>query len=311
MADKVQTRLGSAEIWPPLPLEEWRETCATLHLWTQVIGKVRLALAPPVNHWWEVPLYVTARGLTTSPIPYQSRYFQVDFDFVSHELRIDRDDGRRYILPLKPQTVAAFYRDVMDALRSLDIDLKIWPVPVEVPEPIPFEQDETPRAYDLEQARRFWRVLVQADRVFTEFRARFLGKVSPVHFFWGSFDLAVTRFSGWAAPKHPSVPGLADHVLQEAYSHECSSAGFWPGGGGVDFPAFYSYAYPEPPGYARFPILPPEASYDPQLHEFLLPYEAVRRAPSPDDMLLAFLQSTYDAAADLGRWDRPALERQL
>lgn len=296
--------------WPSLPWEEWRETCETLHLWTQVIGKVRLALAPLVNHWWEVPLYVTARGLTTSPIPYQSRYFQIDFDFISHELRMDKDDGHRHVMPLKPQTVAAFYRDVMDALHFLEIDVKIWPVPVEVPEPIPFEQDETHRAYDPEQAQRFWRVLVQTDRVFTEFRARFLGKVSPVHFFWGSFDLTVTRFSGWAAPKHPSVPGVADRVLQEAYSHECSSAGFWPGGGGVDFPAFYSYAYPEPPGYASFRVLPPEASYAPKLHEFLLPYEAVRSAPSPDEMLLAFLQSTYEAAADLSRWDRPALERQ-
>ncbi len=311
MADIAQTRLKSAELWPPLPWEEWRETCETLHLWMQVVGKVRLALAPLVNHWWEVPLYVTARGLTTSPISYQARYFQIDFDFISHELRLDRDDGRRYVLPLKPQTVAAFYRNVMDALRFLEIEVKIWPVPVEVPEPIPFEQDETHRAYDPEQAQRFWRVLVQTDRVFTEFRARFVGKVSPVHFFWGSFDLVVTRFSGRAAPKHSSVPGIADHVLQEAYSHECSSAGFWPGGGGVNFPAFYSYAYPEPPGYDGFRILPPEASYDPQLHEFLLPYEAVRLAPSPDEMLLAFLQSTYEAAADLGRWDRPALERQL
>ena len=310
MADKAQTLLNSAEVWPSLPLEEWRETCETLHLWTQVVGKVRLALAPLINHWWEAALYVTARGLTTSPIPYQSHYFQIDFDFISHELRIDRDDGRRHILPLKPQTVAAFYRDVMDALHSLEIEVKLWPVPVEVPDPIPFEQDETHRTYDPEQAQRFWRVLVQTDRVFTEFRARFVGKVSPVHFFWGSFDLVVTRFSGRAAPKHSSVPGLADHVLQEAYSHECSSAGFWPGGGGVDFPAFYSYAYPEPPGYDGFRILPPEASYDPQLHEFLLPYEAVRLAPAPDEMLLAFLQSTYEAAADLGRWDRPALERQ-
>ena len=273
------------------------------------MGKVRLALAPLVNHWWEVPLYVTVRGLTTSPIPYQSRYFQIDFDFLSQELRIERDDGRRHSLPLKPQTVAAFYRDVMDALHSLDIDVRIWPVPVEVSDPVPFKQNETLQTYDPEQAERFWRVLVQVDRVFTAFRARFLGKVSPVHLFWGGLDLAVTRFSGRAAPKHLPTAGIADHVVQEAYSRECSSAGFWPGAG-LGYPAFYSYAYPEPAGYAARPVQPAEAFYHADLHEFILPYEAVRRTPSPDEVLLAFLQSTYEAAADLGGWDRPLLERQ-
>ena len=297
------------QVWPSLPLESWRETCETLHLWTQVVGKIRLALSPPINHWWGVTLYVTGRGLTTSPMSYAGKQFQIEFDFIGHELRIEVSDRTRRILPLMPQAVAAFYQDVMDALRSLDIDIKLWPVPVEVPNPIPFEQDETHRAYNPDQAQRFWRILAQTERVFTDFRARFLGKVSPVHFFWGSFDLAVTRFSGRPAPTHPGGPGLPDWVVREAYSHECSSAGFWPGGGGVDFPAFYSYAYPEPEGYSDFPILPPEAFYNSDLHEFLLPYEAMRLAPSPDAALLAFLQSTYEAAADLGRWDRPALER--
>jgi len=302
-------KLTHSEIWLLLPLEDWQDTCATLHMWAQIVGKIRMALAPPINHWWEVVLYVTARGLTTSSIPYETRQFQIAFDFISHELRIDASDGGRVVLALQPQTVAEFYRRVMSALRSLGIEVKIWPVPVEVPNPIPFEQDETHRSYNPEQAQRFWRILVQTDRVFTEFRAGFLGKVSPVHFFWGSFDLAVTRFSGKIAPPHPGGPGLPGWVVREAYSHEVSSAGFWPGGGGVDYPAFYSYAYPEPAGYGDFPILPPEASYNADLHEFLLPYDAVRLAPSPDETLLAFLQSTYEAAANLGSWDRFALER--
>jgi len=309
MSEELHISFDNAEVWPALPLEGWRETCETLQLWTQVVGKIRLALSPPINHWWGVPLYVTARGLTTSPIPYGKCAFQMDFDFIRHELVIDVSTGEQCILPLKAQSVASFYRDVLAALHSLDIRVKIWPVPVEVPDPIAFEQDTMHKAYDPEQAQRFWRILVQTDRIFTNFRSRFLGKVSPVHFFWGSFDLAVTRFSGRVAPKHPGAPGLAERVVQEAYSHEVSSAGFWPGGGGVDFPAFYSYAYPEPPGYDHFSVLSAEAYYNTQIHEFLLPYEAIRLAPSPDEMLLAFLQSTYEAAADLGQWDRAALER--
>lgn len=297
------------ESWPSLPVESWRDTCETLHLWTQVIGKIRLALAPNINHWWGVTLYVTARGLTTSPMPCANRQLQINFDFIGHELQIEVSDGDRRILPLQPQSVATFYHAVMSALETLNIDVKIWPVPVEMANPIPFQQDTTLRAYDPEAARLFWRILAQTAHVFTEFRARFLGKVSPVQFFWGGSDLAVTRFSGRVAPTHPSTPGMPDFITLEAYSHEVSSAGFWPGGGGVDYPAFYSYAYPEPAGYGTFPILPLEASYNTDLHEFLLPYEAVRRAPEPDKMLLSFLQSTYEAAADLGKWDRCALER--
>ncbi len=310
MADMSQTTDASmnAEIWPSLPLEAWRNTYETLHMWTQIVGKVRLALAPLVNHWWQVPLYVTARGLTTSPIPYGTRTFQIDFDFLTHELRIETGEGSRRQIALAPRTVADFYRETMAALHSLGIDVRIWTMPVEVPNPIPFEQDTTHSAYDSEQAQRFWRILVQADRVLTAFRARFIGKVSPVHFFWGSFDLAVSRFSGRTAPPHAGGPGIADWVAREAYSHEVSSAGFWPGAG-LGYPAFYAYAYPTPEGFGDHAILPAEAFYSKDLGEFLLPYDAVRTAPSPAEMLTAFLQSTYEAAADLGQWDRAALER--
>ena len=297
-----------AEVWPSLPLEAWQDTYATLHMWTQIVGKIRLALAPLVNHWWQVPLYVTARGLTTSPIPYETRAFQIDFDFIDHELRIETSEGNRRQIALAPHTVADFYQETMAALRSLGIDVTIWTAPVEVPNPIPFEQDTTHAAYDAAQAQRFWRVLVQAERVLTTFRAPFLGKVSPVHFFWGSFDLAVTRFSGRTAPPHTGGPGMAEWVAREAYSHEVSSAGFWPGAG-LGYPAFYSYAYPVPEGFADAAISPPQAFYSKDMGEFLLPYEAVRTALSPDEMLLAFLQSAYEAAADLGHWDRAALER--
>ena len=300
-----------ADAWPELPLTAWRDTCATLHLWLQIVGKIRLAQSPWTNHSWHVPFYVTASGLTTSPIPYGARTFQLDFDFVRHQLVVHDSDGRTLNVPLEPQTVAAFYRRVMDALATLDIAVVIHRRPSEIADGILFHEDDVHRAYDAEYANRFWRVLLQANRVFTEFRATFIGKCSPVHFFWGAPDLAVTRFSGRTAPAHPGgVPNLPDRVAREAYSHEVSSAGFWPGGGPVDHAVFYSYAYPEPPGYAAASVQPKEAFYSQDLHEFLLPYDAVRLSPSPDDTLRAFLQSTYEAAANLGTWDRQALERE-
>ncbi len=255
------------DVWPSLSFEEWRDTCATLHLWTQVVGKVRLAQAPLINHWWQVPLYVTCRGLTTSPIPYGTRAFQIDFDFINHRLLIQTSDGAADSLPLQPQSVAAFHVMVMDRLRSLGLDVKIWTTPVEIANPVPFEADHEHGAYDPDCAQRFWRILVQADRVFTAFRARFLGKVSPVHFFWGSFDLAVTRFSGRPAPPRPG----ADRVTREAYSHEVSSCGFWPGGAGMEKPVFYSYASPQPAGFAEAKIRPDAALYSHEIGEFILP----------------------------------------
>ena len=291
--------------WPSLPFDEWRETRATLHMWTQVVGKVRLAQA----HWWQVPLYVTTRGLTTSPIPYGERTFQVDFDFQGHRLLIETTGGDSREMELAPRTVADFYREFMSALRSLGLEVKIWTTPVEVADPVPFEEDETHAAYDAEYAGRFWRVLVQADRVLHKFRSRFVGKCSPVHFFWGSFDLALTRFSGRPAPPHPGAPGVADSITREAYSHEVSSAGFWPGGEALPEPIFYAYAYPEPEGFKDYSARPGEAYYNADFREFVLPYEAVRRAADRDRTLLEFLQSTYEAAAELGRWDRAALER--
>jgi len=295
--------------WPELPLASWQDTYATLHMWTQIVGKVRLALSPLVNHWWQVTLYLTPRGLTTSPIPYGTRTFAIDFDFLDHVLRIATSDGRVSERPLRAEPVADFYAATMAALRSLDLDVPIWPTPVEIEAPIPFAQDYQHASYDPDAAQRFWRILVQTERVFTEFRSRFLGKVSPVHFFWGALDLAVTRFSGRLAPKHGPTPNIADHVVQEAYSHEVSSLGFWPGGGPIPEPVFYAYAYPEPPGFKDARIEPKEAYYHPEMGEFVLPYEAVRTAASPDAALLAFAQSTYVAAADLAHWDREALER--
>jgi hypothetical protein len=279
-------------------------------MWTQVVGKIRLALTPLVNHWWNVPLYVTTRGLTTSAIPYGAGSFEMLFDFLEHRLRIETSDGATRSMALAPRPVAEFYREAMAALSGLGIEVRIWTTPVEVPDPVPFEQDEVHRSYDPEYAQRFWRVLVQADRVLTEFRARFLGKASPVHFFWGSFDLAATRFSGRPAPPHPGAPNVADSVTREAYSHEVSSAGFWPGGFGFDA-LFYAYAYPEPDGFKQYPVQPKEAFYHWDLGEFVLPYEAVRTAASSDEALMAFLQSTYEAAADLVHWDRASLERSL
>ena len=299
-----------AHAWPSLPLEAWSDTYATLHLWTQIVGKVRLALSPWINHSWHVTLYVTARGLSTSPIPYGVRTFQIDFDFIAHQLTVQSSDGGVATLTLRPQSVASFYRSLMDEMATLDLRVDIHTLPNEVAEPIRFDRDETHRAYDPDYANRFWRVLVQADRVFKSFRTRFIGKCSPVHFFWGAPDLAVTRFSGRRAPEHPGgVPHLPDWVTREAYSHEVSSCGFWAGGGPVPYAAFYAYAYPEPSGFAQARVRPAAAFYSGDLHEFVLPYDSVREADSPDDALLDFLQATYEAAANLGKWDRATLER--
>jgi hypothetical protein len=300
-----------AEFWPALPFSEWAETAATLHMWTQVVGKIRLSLAPWTNHSWHVTLYLTARGLTTSPIPHGLRTFELNFDFIDHNLRIKKSDGGLRAIELRPQSVAKFYRTLMDALVKLDLPAEINKLPNEIENPIPFDRDDVHRSYDAEYANRFWRVLVQADRVFKDFRSRFCGKCSPVHFFWGSFDLAVTRFSGRQAPPHPGgVPHLPDAITREAYSQEVSSLGFWPGNAAIPTPLFYSYAYPEPAGFAQAKAEPAGASYDPKLHEFVLPYDLVRAADWPDDMLLQFAQSTYDAASTLGKWDRAALEEK-
>ncbi len=298
------------EAWPSLPLAEWRDTYATLHMWTQIVGKVRLAQTPWVNHSWHVPLYVTSRGLTTSPIAHGTRTFEIAFDFVDHALVVAASDGRVRTLALQPRTVADFYRELMAILSDLGIPVRIHAKPNEVDPAIPFADDRGHAAYDAEYANRFWRILVQGDRVMKIFRAGFLGKCSPVHFFWGSFDLAVTRFSGRPAPPHPGgVPNFPDWIAREAYSHEVSSCGFWPGGGPLPMPVFYAYAYPEPAGFAAAAVRPASAGYNADLHEFVLPYDAVRTAADPDATLLAFLQSTYEAAADLAHWDRPALER--
>jgi hypothetical protein len=300
------------EAWPELPYAAWRDSCETLHLMTQIVGKIRLARTPWLNHSWHVALYVTARGLTTSPIPDGARSFQIDFDFIDQTLRISTSDGRQRHLPLTAQPVAAFYAAVMATLVELGIDVEIDDKPNELPDPIRFGEDHLHAAYDPDAAHRFWQVLRQADRVFAKFRTGFLGKSSPVHFFWGSFDLAVTRFSGRRAPRHPGgVPNLPDAVAQEAYSHEVSSAGFWPGGGGIDYPAFYSYAYPEPGGFRAARVRPDAAFFSEALSEFVLPYDAVRNAADPDSALLDFLQSTYEAAADAAKWDRAALECSL
>ena len=295
-------------VWPELPYVAWRDTCATLQLWTQVVGKIRLTLAPRLNHTWHVTLYPTCHGLTTSPMPYGNRMLQIDFDFLDHVLVIHLSDGSQETIPLKPMSVAAFYREVMRRLEALGVQVHIWPVPHEVANPIPFEEDETHASYDAEYAQRFWKTLLQADRVFTKFRSHFIGKASPVHYFWGAMDMAVTRFSGRPAPPHPSVPGLADRVVRDAYSHEVSSAGFWPGGESFPEPMFYSYVYPEPQGFANAVARPDAAYYRREMGEFVLPYEAVRTAENPDETLMAFLQSTYEAAANLGKWDREALE---
>jgi hypothetical protein len=301
--------------WPELPFIGWAATAATLHLWTQVIGKIRLSRTPWLNHSWHVTLYVSARGLTTGPIPDGDRSFQIDFDFIDHALLIRTSDGQERRIGLasddsKGMTVARFYGETFAALRELGIDVTINTMPCELPECIAFEKDAIHRTYDAEAVGRFFRVLVSVNDVLSRFRTGFIGKTSPVHFFWGSFDLAVTRFSGRPAPRHPGgIPHLPNAVAREAYSHEVSSAGFWPGSPGpVNFPAFYSYAYPAPPGFAEAKVKPDKAFFSKILGEFILPYDAVRLAADPDATLMEFLQSTYDAAADLAKWDRKALE---
>jgi hypothetical protein len=298
------------EAWPSLPFEAWSETYATLHRWLQIVGKIRLAQSPWVNHGWHVTLYVTATGLTTSPIPYGHRTFQIDIDFVQHRLAIHSSVGGTGGFALEPQSVAVFYRRLMQEMARLDLQVRIYPKPNEVADTVRFDLDEAHCAYDAEYANRFWRVLVQADRVLKDFRARFIGKCSPVHFFWGAPDLAVTRFSGRRAPAHPGgIPNLPDRVTREAYSHEVSSCGFWPGGGTIPYAAFYAYAYPEPAGFPLAAVKPGTAFYSPDFREFILPYDVVRQSPSPDSTLLDFLQTTYEAAADLAKWDRTSLER--
>ena len=302
--------MGAAH-WPDLPYHSWRETAETLQLWTQIVGKIRLTLTPWINHGWQVTLYVTARGLGTSPIPVGSEILEIEFDFISHRLLVRTSRGQEGNLPLEPKTVAEFHHQVMNLLNSIGIDVLINQMPNEVPNPIRFSEDRLHAAYDADAAHRFWQVLVQVDRVFKLFRSGFLGKASPVHFFWGSFDLAVTRFSGRRAPTHPGgVPGLPDAVTREAYSHEVSSAGFWPGSEAFPQAAFYSYAYPEPKEF-RNRAVTKGAFFDETLGEFILPYEAVRTAPDPDSVLLDFLQTTYVAAAETGGWNRAALECPL
>jgi hypothetical protein len=298
--------------WPELPTAAWRDTSETLQLWTQIVGKIRLARTPWLNHSWHVALYVTARGLTSSPIPDGARCFQIDFDLIDHQLRISTSDGATRQFALAGKSVASFYAAIMAELAGLGIQVAIDEMPNELPEPICFSQDTRHASYDPDAVQRFFQILVSADRVFKQFRTGFLGKASPVHFFWGSFDLAVTRFSGRRAPRHPGgVPYLPDDVVCEAYSHEVSSAGFWPGGGAIDYPAFYSYAYPEPAGFRTTGVRPDAAFFSEALGEFILPYDAVRTAAAPDQALLDFLQSTYEAAANAAKWDRDALECAL
>ena len=309
MESTSKTNQGeSTELWPSLPFEAWKDTCETLHMWTQIVGKVRLALSPPMNHWWQVPFYVTARGLTTSPIPVpgeQGRIFEVQFDFIDHTLFILTSDGTTRALPLIPRSVAAFYQEFMASLHALGIVVTINTLPSEVKHPIRCDQDEVHASYDSVYAHRFWRILVQVDKVFKEFRSPFLGKSSPVHFFWGSFDLAVSRFSGRRAPERAG----ADRITREAYSHEVISCGFWPGDETFKAPAFYSYTVPEPPGLKAATLRPSSALYSPGMGEFLLRYDDVRSADAPEKVLQEFLQSTYEAGATLAHWDREALER--
>lgn len=292
-------------LWPALPLSTWAQTAATLHMWTQIVGKIRLALSPHINHWWEVPLYVSARGLTTSSIPYHRQLLEMEFDLLNHNLFIQDSFGQSKCIPLYARSVADFYRETMSVLDSMSIDVTIWPTPVEIPDPIPFHEDTVHAAYDPNAVTKFHRILMSVWTVLNAFRSEFLGKASPVHFFWGSFDLAVTRFSGRRAPERPG----ADAMTREAYSHECSSAGFWPGSGPITDPAFYSYTVPEPAGYPQYSVGPKEAFYHDGLKEFVLMYEDVRKATSPEQTLGDFLQSSYEAGAILGGWDRSALER--
>jgi hypothetical protein len=303
---------SSENAWPALAYEDWADTCNTLHLWTQVVGKVKLRLAPLVNHWWGITLHVNARGLTTGVMPYRGRALQIDFDFCAHQLVLHTSDAREQRIKLAPMTTADFYAAVMDALRALDVHVHIWTMPSEIEGAVLFEQDHVHKSYDATAANTVWRQLVHADRLFNLFRARYLGKVSPSHFFWGSFDLAMTRFSGRTAPplKSNATPNVAPWVMDEAYSHECSSVGFWPGNGGYGKAAFYAYAYPEPDGFGAAPVQPRGAAYNSDVGQFLLDYDTVRTAASPDDALLDFMQSTYEAAAKCSKWDRNALERR-
>lgn len=305
--------MESMTAWPALTLDEWKDTYATVHLWTQLLGKTRLALSPPENHYWHTALYVTPRGLNTSAMPYRERTIDVELDFVDHQIVVRSSDGRVASMSLTSRPVKDVYRDYVDLLRSCDVDVRMWPVPVEIADPIPFPDDDAHASYDPEPVRRCWQVLAQATRALEQFRTRFVGKCSPAHFWWGAFDIACTRFSGRPAPAHPGgVPHLADHVTRESYSHECISAGWWPGtiGGAVQEPAFYAYAYPEPDGCATAPIRPEGAYYHTDLHEWVFPYAAMRSAPDPDSALRDFLESTYEAAATLAGWDRAALERR-
>ena len=293
------------DLWPELPLEAWQDTYATLHMWMQIVGKVRLALTPKINHWWGVPLYVSALGLTTTAIPYAGSSFEIEFDFVHHRLAIQTSREEVRVLALRPQTVRDFYQEFMSTMAALGIDVKIWRMPVEIPDPIPFDEDTKHASYDPEYANRFWRILMCSEAVFQEFRAKFIGKASPVHFFWGSFDLAATRFSGRRAPEREG----ADSITREAYSHEVISAGFWPGGGEVRGAAYYAYAAPEPAGFAQYPVRPQEAFYHTQLREFILMYDDMRKTASPRKRLMEFLESTYVAGAELGKWNRKELEQ--
>jgi len=292
--------------WPALPLEDWKDTCATLHMWTQIVGKVRLAQTPLINHWWNVPLYVSARGLTTTAMPYGEIFFEMEFDFIDHKLEITSSQGKSTTVALEPKSVAVFYRETMDALRQLGIEVHIWRMPVEIADPIPFDEDEQHASYDPEYANRFWQVLRASERVMVEFRSRFIGKCSPVHFFWGSFDSAVTRFSGRPAPPRPD----ADVITREAYSHEVISHGWWPGQGPLGKAAFYSYTAPAPEGLSEAKVQPEQAFYKEDMGLFLLLYDDMRNAADPDATLMDFLQSTYEAGANLAKWDRLALERQ-
>lgn len=292
--------------WPALPLSEWVDTKNTLHRWTQIVGKIRMALTPLVNHWWNVPLYVTARGLTTSMIPYGERWVDMELDFVAHVLRIRTSDGAEHDIPLAPRSVADLYEEVFAVLKTLRIDCRIWPMPVEIAEnAIPLDRDRHHRSYDRDAVERFWRILARTDAVFTKFRAEFIGKCSPVHFFWGSFDLAVTRFSGRRAPERPD----ADPITREAYSHEVSSVGWWPGDSRLELPSFYSYAAPEPEGFRTAPVLPSSTYYNEPMGGFYLHYDDVRTSEDPEKTLLELCRSTYAAAADRGGWDRATLER--
>ncbi|HUK89088.1 MAG TPA: DUF5996 family protein, partial [Blastocatellia bacterium] len=300
-----ESLISREAVWPSLPLEQWRDTYATLHMLTQIVGKIRLSQTPLVNHYWNSVLYVTARGLTTSPIPHGSRIFQIDFDFIDHNLLLDVSDGTRKAMALQSRPVADFYKELMTTLQSLGLEVSIHAKPDEVPDPIPFAEDTIHSSYDPTYAERFWRILFQVDRVFKEFRSHFIGKCSPVHFFWGSFDLAVTRFSGRRAPERPG----ADPITREAYSHEVISHGFWPGSGTMAGPVFYSYTAPGPAGLESASIRPPAAAYSKELSEFLMPYDDVRSTESPDRLILEFCQSTYEAGATLANWDRASLER--